>query len=114
MAAAKATLLELQATDAARHDDGHRQRVERRHGPRRAATTATSWWRRAFPPCPTTGWRDVSLRDHFDWVDECVKRGVYLLGYHNHFVSVAHDEDDLKDTFDRVNEAFVALGPPEG
>ena len=39
-----------------------------------------------------------------------VTRGVYLLNYHNHFVSTAHNDDDLNRTFDIVNEAFKALG----
>jgi glutamate-1-semialdehyde 2,1-aminomutase len=53
---------------------------------------------------------NVSRRTHFAWIDECVKRGVYLLGYHNHFVSTTHTQEDLKRTFEIVDDAFTALG----
>ena len=46
---------------------------------------------------------------HSRWVAECVRRGVYLLPYHNDFVSVAHGDDDLKRTWDIADQAFAAL-----
>lgn len=46
---------------------------------------------------------------HQRWVDACVRRGAYLLSYHNHFVSTAHNDDDLERTFDIVDRAFAAL-----
>ena len=46
---------------------------------------------------------------HACWIAECVKRGAYLLDYHNHFVSTAHTEDDLKQTWDIADQAFASL-----
>ena len=42
-----------------------------------------------------------------------MKRGVYLLGYHNHFLSIAHTEADLQHTWEVADQAFEALGEPE-
>ena len=50
---------------------------------------------------------------HANWVAECVKRGAYLLGYHNNFVSAAHTEEDLRQTWAIADEAFAALPPLE-
>jgi len=36
---------------------------------------------------------------HVQWVSECVKRGAYLLPYHNNFVSAVHTDDDLERTW---------------
>ena len=33
-----------------------------------------------------------------------------VLAYHNHFVSTAHIDADLAPTFERVGDAFAALG----
>ncbi len=46
---------------------------------------------------------------HQQWVAECVKRGAYLLSYHNNFVSAAHTEDDIRRTCQIADEAFAAL-----
>ena len=46
---------------------------------------------------------------HARWIAECVRRGAYLLNYHNHFVSTAHTEDDLKQTWDIADRAFASL-----
>ncbi|MDG2113438.1 MAG: aminotransferase class III-fold pyridoxal phosphate-dependent enzyme [Actinomycetota bacterium] len=46
---------------------------------------------------------------HSRWIAECVKRGAYLLDYHNNFVSVAHTDDDLRRTWDIADQAFAAL-----
>ena len=43
------------------------------------------------------------------WVAECVKRGAYLLSYHNNFVSAANTEDDIRRTCQIADEAFAAL-----
>lgn len=48
-------------------------------------------------------------RFHARWVAECVKRGAYLLSYHNNFVSAAHTDDDLRQTWDIADQAFTAL-----
>ena len=46
---------------------------------------------------------------HERWVAECVKRGAYLLSYHNAFVSTAHTEADVKQTWEIADQAFAAL-----
>ncbi len=110
MAAARATLQELQKLDAASlmNDFGARLNtgladVARSHGYNLKAS--------GIPAMPYYRLTDVSRKAHFAWIDECVKRGVYLLGYHNHFVSTAHNDEDLKLTLDIVDAAFTALGP---
>jgi len=55
---------------------------------------------------------DGGYARHARWVAECVKRGAYLLGYHNNFVSAAHTEEDLERTWAIADQAFAALPPP--
>jgi glutamate-1-semialdehyde 2,1-aminomutase len=52
---------------------------------------------------------DETLALHSDWVLECVKRGAYFLSYHNHFISTAHTDDDLKTIWDIADDAFKAI-----
>ena len=47
---------------------------------------------------------------HQRWVAECVKRGAYLLSYHNNFVSAAHTEEDIDRTCEIADAAFAAVG----
>ncbi|MEM9174380.1 MAG: aminotransferase class III-fold pyridoxal phosphate-dependent enzyme [Myxococcota bacterium] len=47
---------------------------------------------------------------HQAWVAECVKRGAYLLSYHNNFVSTAHTDEDIDRTCEIADAAFAALG----
>ena len=46
---------------------------------------------------------------HSTWIAECVRRGAYLLSYHNNFVSTAHTEEDIRRTCDIADQAFNAL-----
>ena len=111
MAAARATLLELRQVDGARRMARIGAKLSRglvevaaAHGHRLVAS--------GVPAMPYYRLADVDRKAHFAWIDECVKRGVYLLGYHNHFVSTAHTESDLQQTFEIVDDAFAALSPP--
>lgn len=52
---------------------------------------------------------DESLALHTDWISECVQRGAYFLWYHNNFISVAHNDNDIKRTWDIVDDAFKAV-----
>ena len=109
MAAAKATLLELQRVDGARRmtDTG----VALIDGMVKVASQQGYELVASGPPAmPYYRLANVPTETHYAWIDECVKRGVYMLPYHNHFVSVAHTEADLQRTFEIANEAFVALG----
>lgn len=108
MAAAKATLLELEKIDAARKMtnigntlNAGLARVAAEHGYELVAS--------GVPAMPYYRLANVDTNDHFAWIDECVKRGVFLLGFHNHFVSTAHTEADLETTWARAGEAFEAL-----
>ena len=110
MAAAKATLLELQKIKAVTlmNEFGHRLndtlvKVAAAHG----YHLITS----GVPAMPYYRIANVNLKDHFSWIDECVKRGIYLLGYHNHFISTAHTETDLSRTIEIVDQAFSAFRP---
>ena len=109
MAAAHATLDELVVTDAANvmTELGERLNaglidVAASHGHDLRATGVP-----AMPYYRIDG--DGGYEFHSRWVAECVRRGVYLLPYHNHFVSVAHGDDDLKRTWDIADQAFAAL-----
>ena len=109
MAAAKACLVEMKKLDAANQmtqfgnklNDGL-VNIASQHGYDLKAS--------GIPAMPYYRLTNVPFDVHSQWIDECVTRGVYLLNYHNHFVSTAHDDDDLNRTFDIVNEAFKALG----
>jgi glutamate-1-semialdehyde 2,1-aminomutase len=46
---------------------------------------------------------------HADWISECVQRGAYFLDYHNHFISTAHNENDIQQTWDIAEDAFKAV-----
>jgi glutamate-1-semialdehyde 2,1-aminomutase len=50
---------------------------------------------------------------HTRWVAECVKRGAYLLPFHNNFVSAAHTDEDLDRTWAIADQAFAALSPDD-
>ena len=110
MAAAKATLQELQKIDAANLmtqigstlNQGL-VNIASTHGYKLIAS--------GIPAMPYYRLDGVSYETHVAWIDECVKRGVYLLGYHNHFISTAHTETDIQLTLEIVDEAFSALGP---
>ncbi|WP_419841737.1 aminotransferase class III-fold pyridoxal phosphate-dependent enzyme [Candidatus Poriferisodalis sp.] len=109
MAAALATLRELRATDAAAvaTDTGGRLRdalveVANAHGHELRVTGVA-----AMPYLRITGEGGTQIGAR--WVAECVRRGAYLLGYHNNFVCTAHTDDDITRTCDIADAAFVAL-----
>ncbi len=52
---------------------------------------------------------DEGFAIHARWIEACVQGGAYLLSYHNNFVSTAHGERDLKDTWDIADRAFKQL-----
>ena len=63
-----------------------------------------------IPSMPYYRLDNVDTKTHFAWIDECVKRGVYMVGYHNHFVSTAHTEKDITKICNAASDAFIALG----
>lgn len=46
---------------------------------------------------------------HARWVEACVQGGAYILSYHNNFVSSAHGDRELKETWDIADRAFRSL-----
>ena len=49
---------------------------------------------------------DDSLLLHQAWIAECVKRGVFFAGHHNHFINYAISDDDINHTLEIADEAF--------
>ena len=62
-----------------------------------------------MPSMPYYRLEDVDFETHFRWIDECVKRGVYMLGYHNHFISLAHRNEDIDFIENTAKQAFQKL-----
>lgn len=109
MAAATATLRELQTIDAANlmTDIGNRlnTKLVQTAGEQGFKLVASG-----IPAMPYYRLSNVNTEGHFTWIDECVKRGVYMLGYHNHFVSTEHSDADIERICEVATEAFRALG----
>jgi glutamate-1-semialdehyde 2,1-aminomutase len=112
MAAALATLNEMEKVDAARRTREIGERLSaglvdvarsRGHDLRVTGVPSMPYYRLAG---------EGGFRHHARWVAECVRRGAFLLDFHNHFVSTAHTDDDLKQTWDIADQAFAALSGP--
>ena len=108
MAAAIATLKELKKVDASNRmtDFGERLNkslvtVAKESGYDLVAS--------GVPAMPYYRLANVDTRTHFQWIDECVRRGVYMLGYHNHFVSTCHSDEDLEAICNIARQSFEAL-----
>ena len=58
---------------------------------------------------------DDSLFLHQEWIAECVRRGVFFAGHHNHFINYALSDEDIHLTMEIADEAFkvVAKRHPE-
>ncbi len=58
---------------------------------------------------------DDSLFLHQEWIAECVQRGAFFAGHHNHFINYALSDEDMDLTFEIADEAFkiVAKRHPE-
>ena len=54
---------------------------------------------------------DDSLFIHQDWIQECVKRGIFFAGHHNHFINAALTDEDINFTLEVADEAFKAIRP---
>jgi Glutamate-1-semialdehyde aminotransferase len=52
---------------------------------------------------------DDSFSLHQEWVAECVRRGVFFVNHHNHFINCAVTEEDIKLTHEIADEAFKAV-----
>ena len=52
---------------------------------------------------------DPTLMLHQEWVAECVKRGVYFTNHHNHFINASLTDEDIKETVEGADEAFMVV-----
>ncbi len=52
---------------------------------------------------------DPTLRLHQAWIAECVKRGVFFTNHHNHFINASLTDEDIAETIEIADEAFMAL-----
>ncbi len=110
MAAALATLRELKRIDAARRisETGGRLneglvKIAESHGYDLVVSGVSAM------PYYRISNADDGSRTHRKWISECVKRGAYLLDFHNNFVSAAHEDVDLERTWEIADEAFRSL-----
>lgn len=53
---------------------------------------------------------DPSLMLHQRWIAECVRRGVYFTNHHNHFINASLTDEDIRETVEIADEAFMAIG----
>ena len=108
MAAALATLNELEKVDAPavliKYGEKLNQRLENIASEKGFNLIASG-----MPSMPYYRLEGVSFETHIKWIDECVKRGVYMLAYHNHFVSLAHSEEDIDFIEAAAKQAFENL-----
>ena len=108
MAAAMATLNELKKIDAANKMTDYGERLNKSLI-KVAKESGYDLVASGVPAMPYYRLDSVDVRTHFKWIDECVRRGVYMLGYHNHFVSTCHTDQDLGAITDIARQAFEAL-----
>ncbi len=52
---------------------------------------------------------DPTLALHQAWIAECVKRGVFFTNHHNHFINASLTDEDIAETIEIADEAFVAI-----
>ena len=108
MAAAKATIEVLLESDAANlmTDIGNKMNAALGSV---AESNGFKLVTSGIPAMPYYRIDGVSTDTHFAWVDECVQRGLYLLGHHNHFVSTAHSSADIERACEIADAAFKAI-----
>ena len=94
MAAAKATLLELRKSDAANKMTDFGERLNKTLI-KTAKDCGFKLVASGIPAMPYYRLDGVDRETHFSWIDHCTKNGVYMVGWHNHFISTAHTHEDL-------------------
>ena len=52
---------------------------------------------------------DDSLIIHQRWISECVKRGIFFTGHHNHFINASLSDEDIAFTLEAADDAFKAI-----
>jgi len=108
MAAAKATLLELQRIDAVNKMEEFGNNLKSglvKVAQENKFNLVVS----GVPTMPYFRLNNVDIRVHNSWIDECLKRGLYMVNYHNHFISATHDKEDLENILEIASDSFSAL-----
>jgi len=109
MAAALATLRELERSDAARRVT----ETGRKLAAGLIDVAAARGLELVVSGVPAMPYLRLAHEDrtlHARWISECVRRGAYFLNYHNHFVSTAHGAEDLERTWAIADDALRAIG----
>ncbi len=52
---------------------------------------------------------DDSLFLHQEWVQECVKRGIFITSHHNHFMNASLTDEDIQKSIEIAEDSFKAL-----
>ena len=108
MAAAKATLLELRKSDAAKKMTDFGERLNKVLI-KTAKDSGFKLIASGIPAMPYYRLDGVDRETHFSWIDHCTTNGVYMVGWHNHFISTAHTDEDLVAIQESAKKAFTAL-----
>ena len=108
MAAAIATLNELEKVDAPKKLIDYGKKLNARLEAV-ASEKGFNLVSSGVPSMPYYRLEGQSFETHIKWIDECVKRGVYMLSYHNHFISLAHKEEDIDFIESAARQAFESL-----
>ena len=108
MAAAIATLNELEKVDAPTKLIDYGKKLNARLEAV-ASEKGFNLVSSGIPSMPYYRLEGQSFETHIKWIDECVKRGVYMLSYHNHFISLAHKEEDIDFIESAAKQAFESL-----
>ena len=108
MAAAIATLNELEKVDAPTKLIDYGKKLNTRLEAV-ASEKGFNLVSSGVPSMPYYRLEGKSFETHIKWIDECVKRGVYMLSYHNHFISLAHKEEDIDFIESAARQAFESL-----
>ena len=108
MAAAKATLLELRKSDAAKKMTDFGERLNKALI-KTAKDSGFKLIASGIPAMPYYRLDGVDRETHFSWIDHCTTNGVYMVGWHNHFISTAHTDEDLVAIQESAKKAFTAL-----
>ena len=108
MAAAIATLNELEKVDAPTNLIDYGKKLNARLEAV-ASEKGFNLVSSGIPSMPYYRLEGQSFETHIKWIDECVKRGVYMLSYHNHFISLAHKEEDIDFIESAARQAFESL-----
>ena len=108
MAAAIATLNELEKVDAPTKLIDYGKKLNARLEAV-ASEKGFNLVSSGVPSMPYYRLEGQSFETHIKWIDECVKRGVYMLSYHNHFISLSHKEEDIDFIESAARQAFESL-----